>query len=111
MFETLDPPAGGLSHLRERMARDAQRRRQLRQIPRLALVAAPMVLVAWIVFATRAAPDIPPELDLVRMQLGQLAVPSDVVTLPDDPRRQIAVRRVPLPTNRVVFYRVGSIQE
>ena len=53
----------------------------------------------------------PPELDLVRIQLGQLAAPSAPLTIPADRRDHIAVRRVPLPTEDVIFYLVDSIQE
>ena len=66
--------------------------------------------VSWVVVAPLEEPDIPTELDLVRMQLGQLAVPSEALTIPPDRRDQIAARRVPLPTDEVIFYRVDSIR-
>jgi len=45
------------------------------------------------------------------MALGQLAPPVEPVTLPEAARMSTAVRRVPLPTDEVVFYLIGSIQE
>ena len=111
MFETLDPPPEGLAGLRERIERDGRRRTRGRLVPTVAAGVLLIVLVSWVVVAPPQAPDIPTELDLVRIQLGQLPAPSEAVTIPDDRRGQVAVRRVPLPTDEVVFYLVGSIQE
>ena len=72
----------------------------------LLIVLASQSAVAW-----PEAPNIPTELNLVRIQLGQLPAPSEAVTIPDDRRGEVAVRRVPLPSDEVVFYLVGSIQE
>jgi hypothetical protein len=43
------------------------------------------------------------------MGLGQLAVPDEPVTIPAHRRGDIAVQRVPLPTDQVVFYLVASM--
>ena len=51
-----------------------------------------------------------PELDLVRMSLGQIAAPTEPLTQAAASRLTTAVHRVPLPTDQVVFYLVGSIQ-
>jgi hypothetical protein len=45
------------------------------------------------------------------MALGQIAPPIEPVTLPDVARVSTAVLRVPLPTDEVVFYLIGSIQD
>lgn len=111
MFETLDPPPGGLVGLRERIERDGRWRTPRRLVPTVATGILLIVLASWSVVAWPEAPDIPTELDLVRIQLGQLPAPSEAVVIPDDHRGQVAVRRVPLPTDEVVFYLVGSIQE
>ena len=98
--------------MRERLERDAHRRVRLRWAQ--ASVAATLLaaLVGWAVLGPSTDQSrSSPELDLVRIHLGLLPSPSEVVTIPEDRRNDLAVRRVPLPTDQVVFYRVGSIEE
>lgn len=112
LFETLEPPPGGLVGLRERIERDARRRVRLRRVQAVAAATVLVALVSWTAFSPRGEPDtLPAEFDLVRMSLGLLAPPSETLTIPEDRRSETAVRRVPLPTDEVVFYLVGSIQE
>lgn len=71
-----------------------------------------VALVSWAAFGPSDQPDpLPAELDLVRMTLGLLAAPAETLTIPVDERSKTAIRRVPLPTDQVVFYLVGSIQD
>ena len=110
LFETLDPPPGGLPKLRERIGGAARWRKRRRPALGAAAVALLIVLVGWVVFVPSKEPNIPPELDLVRMYLGQLPPPSEALTIPKDRRGEFSVRRVPLPTDQVIFYLVGSSQ-
>ena len=112
IFSQLEPLPGGLAGLRERIERDAHRRVRLRRVQ--ASVAATLLaaLVGWAIWGPRTNQSkSSPELDLVRIHLGLLPSPSKAVTIPEDRRNDLAVRRVPLPTDQVVFYRVGSIEE
>ena len=71
-----------------------------------------VALVTWAGVGWRGQQDtLPAEFDLVRMHLGLLDVPSEPLTIPAEQRIHTAVRRVPLATDQVVFYRVGSIQD
>lgn len=111
-FETLEPPPGGLEGLRSRLARDTRRRRVRARV--LAGVGAFAVLLAatWTARAPGyTADDLPPEFDLVRMHLGLTPLPSEPVTIPEHRREDTAVQRVPLPTDDVIFYLVGSIRD
>ena len=112
LFETFEPPPGGLVGLRARLQRDASRQRIRRRL--MSTTAATLLLgvIGWSILGPRReAVATSPELDLVRMQLGLLAAPDEPLTLPTGRRRDIAVWRVPLPTDEVIFYLVGSIHE
>jgi hypothetical protein len=114
LFVTLEPPPGGPARLRSRMDREQRRRARLRRLRSAAVVGVlgGVLVIGGIALGPGVAPDpLPAELDLVRMALGQLAPPIEPVTLPEAARMSTAVRRVPLPTDEVVFYLIGSIQE
>ena len=49
LFETFDPPPGGLAKLRERIDRGAHWRERIRPAQSLSTVAVFMALVSWIV--------------------------------------------------------------
>ena len=112
LFETLEPPPRGLAGLRGRIARDARRRVRVRRAQALAAATAVVAIVSWATVGPRSRPaPLPAEFDLVLMHLGLLTSPSEALTIPADQRGATAVRRVPLPTDQVVFYMVGSIQD
>jgi hypothetical protein len=112
LFETLEPPPGGLVGLRARIQRDARRRRIDRRLGSTVVAALLLLVIGWSVLGPRREVVAgSPELDLVRMQLGLLAAPDEPLTLPPGRRRDTAARRVPLPTDEVIFYLVGSIHE
>lgn len=112
LFDTLEPPAGGLVRLRGRIARDTRRRARRRRVRSVAAATLLVAMVSWAAIGPRGQqPPLPAEFDLVRMSLGLLAVPAEALTIPESRRSETAVRRVPLPTDQVVFYLVGSIQE
>jgi hypothetical protein len=105
VLRTLEPPPGGLAQLRARIERDAGWPVGAR---RLQVVTAATLLLAFVTWAGvdwRGQRDtLPAEFDLVQMSLGLSAAPSEPLTIP-------AVHRVPLSTDQVVFYLIGSIQE
>ncbi len=114
LFATLDPPSGGPARLRLRMDREKRRSARLRRLRSAAVVSVlgGVLVIGRIPLGPGAAPDpLPAELDLVRMGLGQLAPPVEPLTLPKAARVSTAVRRVPLPTDQVVFYLMGSMQD
>ena len=110
LFETLDPPPGGLPKLRERLEGDARWRRRGRPALGVSAGLLVVVVVGWVVSSPSEEQDIPPEFDLVRIHLGQLPPPSEALTIPETRRGQTAVRRVPLETDDVVFYLVDSVE-
>jgi hypothetical protein len=57
--------------------------------------------------------ELPPaiETSLLRMQIGLAEPPVEPVTLLPHVRDALAVRRVDLDTDRVVFYLVGRVDE
>jgi hypothetical protein len=112
LFDQLDPPPGGLTGLRRRILRDARRQVRRRLMRGSVVVVLLLGLTSWVAVQFRASSDVvSPELDLVRIHLGLLPVSSQVVTIPEAQRSTLAVQRVPLPTDQVVFYRVASIEE
>ena len=112
VFETFEPPPGGLARLRERIDRRMGWRARVRYVPAATAASLLVALVSWTAFNPGGRPAPPPaELDLIRMHLGLLASPSETLTIPVDQRSTTAIRRVPLPTDQVVFYMVGSIRD
>ena len=112
VLRTLEPPPGGLIALRARIARDAHRRVGVRRLQVVAGTTLLVGLVTWAAVDWRGQRDtLPAEFDLVRMSLGLSAAPSEPLTIPVAQRTHTAARRVPLPTDQVVFYLIGSIQE
>ncbi len=110
LFETLDPPPGGLPKLRERIEGDARWRKRGRPALGVSAGLLVVVLVGWVVSILPEEQDIPTEFDLVRIHLGQLPAPSEALTISDPHSGQTAVRRVPLETDDVVFYLVDSVE-
>lgn len=112
VLRTLEPPPGGLAQLRARIERDAGWPVGAR---RLQVVTAATLLLAFVTWAGvdwRGQRDtLPAEFDLVQMSLGLSAAPSEPLTIPAEQRAYTAVHRVPLSTDQVVFYLIGSIQE
>ena len=110
-FESLEPPRGGLARLRDRIE---QRRRQART--RRASLAAAALLVAggagWLLVdrpgpgPTRLAGD---PFRLARISLGLAAPPAEPLTIRPASRHRAAARRVPLADERVVFYRIETV--
>lgn len=114
LFAILEPPPDGPARLRSRMDREKRRSARRRRLRSAAVVGVlgGVLIIGGIALGPGVATDpLPAEFDLVRMALGQIAPPIEPVTLPDVARVSTAVLRVPLPTDEVVFYLIGSIQD
>ncbi len=114
LFETLEPPPGGLPSLRARL-RAEQRRAVLRRrawATSIAAGAAAAVVAAAIVLApgpsSRQTPSLPDDPALAALALTD--VESASVQVPDESLGAVAVERVPLSTTNVVYYRVASLR-
>jgi hypothetical protein len=110
LFESLAPPRGGLAGLRARVERDGRRRVRARNLQAVAAVVVVLAVSTWSVFGPRMAVEPLPGLDLAGIGLGMAPSPSETVTVPEDRRHELAVHRVPLEDDTVVFYRIGSLQ-
>ncbi len=109
LFVELEPPRDGLAGLRTRL--DAERRRPRRR--RWQVAGASALVAGLIVVATVASPTpqttLPAELDLLRMAVGQLPPPTEVVTLPPAAQATTALQRVPTSSDDVVLCLVGAV--
>lgn len=110
-FEPLDPPAGGLAALRSRIERESVRpphplRSWAWAAATVAAVSLACVLLLW--HGTSRPLAIAGGDDLLAIRLGLVDSPSEPVTVAPDQRSRVALQRVPLPTDEVVFYRVGT---
>ena len=71
-----------------------------------------LAIAAWTTFAPRGrAEPLPPGFLQARMSLGLAPAPSETVTVPRQRRHELAVRRVALPTDDVVLYRIAFLDE
>jgi hypothetical protein len=110
-FELLDPPPGGLKRLRSRIDGDRRRRRTFR----LAWsAAAAMLLIAAAASLSLSIPagkqESDPRFLRARIHLGLLPPPAEPVTVPQGDRLRTAVQRIEGDDERVVFYRVASLE-
>lgn len=111
LFETLVPPSGGLAGLRGRIERSRRRRLLIRRAEACVAALLVVTLATWVAVRwPREAPP-PPELERMRLSLGQSPRPSEPLTIPRDRAGEFAVHRVPLANDEVVFYLVASIHE
>lgn len=111
LLETLDPPAGGLAKLRRRLDRRNRRRVVVQRSLAFAGAAAVVVVLAVaipLVGSSSRAP-LPIGDELVAMQLGIVASPTEAASVPTAERTKTALLRVPTDDDRVVLYLVGSM--
>jgi hypothetical protein len=111
-FDSLTPPPGGLVGLRRRIKEDRARRARGR---RASAVTAAVVVIGAVGWAGwRGVPDpsvASPDLLRAWIGAGQLPSPTEPLTLSESARASTAIQRVDLPTEEVVFYLVGFIQD
>ena len=91
--------------MRKRMDREPARRLQLAAC--FLLLMATLGLATKLPFGGERLPL--PEFEQARIRLGIGSQPSEPLTIPDSERLFTAARRIPLPTEEVVFYMVGSL--
>ncbi|MBN1774015.1 MAG: hypothetical protein JXB32_22340 [Deltaproteobacteria bacterium] len=136
VFERLEPPPGGLARLRARMA-EAERPRTASPLRPLAWVAAAAAAASLVVVAALAAREgtvprpgpvaaapVPaptvviaaapparlPGFHPAFAALGLEPLPSEPVTVSAETAASLALQRVPLEDDRVVFYLVATVQ-
>jgi len=111
LFESLEPPRGGLAGLRARIARDTRRRVLMRRLQTATAALLVLAVAGLTILDPRGRRESPLEFRLARMSLGLIPPPSEILTIPEERRHQIAVRRVPLQTDEVLFYLVAPVRE
>ena len=125
LFERLDPPSGGLVKLRERIAREEERRtRRIRPswtaAGMSAAAAASAAVLLLFMSPLRQAHEAPPaaarhlraEVSVGAhpslVALGLSPEPTEPITVLSSQRHRLAVRHVPLDTDEVIFYIVAT---
>ena len=110
LFEPLEPPPGGAANLRRRLQREP-RRRQMR-VAALAVTATVVLVGLFLAVYPRLAPsprgpvsDVHPAL----VSLGLQNAPDEPAVIPPRQRHRMALLRVPLETDDVVFYYVAAL--
>jgi hypothetical protein len=110
LFETLAPPPGGVAVLRRRLQRERPRRRmRLASLGVGATLAIAGLLVAAQVRTARKQLPIPAEPHPALVRLGLQHPPREPAAIPRRMRHRMALQRVPLETDRVVFYYVAVL--
>jgi len=109
MFETHEPPAGGLAELRSRLARHRRARRVQVRFGWAAAVATPAVLAFAVWFwggppQTSVWDGISPEA-LARELVPEASAP---VSIPESARNRFALQPI-VETEQVVYYRFASL--
>lgn len=106
------PRPGGWGRLHRRIEEENRRRTRLRRVQTAAAALVVIGLVGWVGLLRDAAQRVAP-VDLVRARVGlsQLEAPAEPLTLAESARSSTAIQRVELPTDEVVFYLVGFVQD
>ena len=108
LFETLDPPPGGLAGLRSRIRRERRKQVRNRTLAAAAIVVAGLAVLPFLSVGEPTAPSPGLKSDLLAVQLGLVDPPEEIVSIRPDLRRQYAVQEIPTENEQVVFYLVGS---
>lgn len=112
LFEELMPPAGGLGQLRARLDQEParQRRRRAAAAAGGALVAAGIILAVLLI--PSGEPGVRADLDAVlaacpaAVRLGLADAPAEPVSVAPGQRHRLAVQRVEVADQNVLYYRV-----
>lgn len=111
-LDSLTPPSGGWGRLRRRIEADRIRRARGRRMRAATAVLVVVGALGWAGLRRGVAPRVA-SVDLGRAGIGvnQLELPTEPLTLPESARASTAIQRVDLPTDEVVFYLVGFVQD
>ena len=112
MFESLEPPRGGLAGLRARIERDSGRQARFRRLWTVAAVTLlPVVVVGSMLLAIiQRQQPLPGRFQLARIAAGLESPPSEPMTIAATQSHLVAARRVPAASDDVVFYLVASVE-
>jgi hypothetical protein len=111
-FETLEPPPGGVAELRHRLRHEPRRRR--RRVAALGLAVAAAVAGLLLAVHGRVARFPGPlvaNFDPALVSLGLQDAPSEPAVIPPDMKDRMALQRVPLQSDRVIFYYVAVLPD
>jgi hypothetical protein len=109
LFDTLEPPRGGLAGLRARIERESGRRKRVRRLW-AAAACLPVILAAVLLLSNvRRQPPMPERFRLARIAAGLEAPPSEPMTIAENRRHLVAAQRMPAASDNVAFYLVASI--
>jgi hypothetical protein len=111
LLPPLDPPPGGLTRLRARIADERRSPRRPRVVTPALGLAATVVLavVAFALVRNEPTSDLhAADTSLLRMRLGLVDPPAEPVTVPEERRGEMAVQRIDLDTQQVLYYLVSS---
>jgi hypothetical protein len=117
LFEELTPPAGGLGQLRARLDQEParQRRRRSAAAAGLAITAAGIILAVLLI--PPGQPDLHTDLTTIlaanpaAVRLGLANAPAEPVSIAPDQRHRMAVQRVEVADQKVLYYRVTVLNE
>lgn len=119
LFEELTPPNGGLDRLRARLDHEPVRQHRRRALASAAIAMAATAFIFAV--AVMVWPTSQPQLHLdmatilavspAAVRLGLATAPSEPVSVASDQRRHMAVERVEVADQKVLFYRVTVISE
>ena len=110
LFKKLEPPPGGIAGLHRRLQYEPRRRRT--RVAALGLAGAVAVVGLLLTVHRRVAPsDKPPVADFhpALVSLGLQDAPREPAVIPPSMRHRMALLRVPLESDRVVFYYVAVL--
>jgi hypothetical protein len=116
LFGELTPPAGGLDRLRARLDREPvrQRRRRSAAAAGLAITAAAIILAVILTPMGRPEPYSGPGTTFAAnpaaVRLGLTTAPTEPVSIAPDQRHRMAVQRVEVADQRILFYRVTVLE-
>jgi hypothetical protein len=112
LFETLEPPRGGLAGLRARVERESEARtRASRRWVMATASCLPLVVLGAILLSTiKPQTPMPERFRLARIAAGLETPPSEPMTIAKDQHHLVAAQRIPTVSEDVVFYLVASVE-
>lgn len=113
LFESLEPPRGGLEGLKARIERRSRRSASFERLGYASAIVLLLLLTAAMIIGPRGLRPEPPlaAFEQARLRLGMSSSPVEALTIPASERASVGARRVALPTDDVLFYLVASIED